>query len=103
MDNLARDAFLARQAGMSYGKWKATQPVVAIKKPTIEEADEKAFPCGFCGKMITDHNHRGRRYCDDRCANNARWKRDREKAAARRGKHEKEDGSANLSGAGGEV
>lgn len=78
MDSLARDVFLARQAGMSYGKWKATQPVT-IKKPD-EETDEKAFPCGFCGKMITDPHNRRRQYCDSSCAGSAAYRRKKERS-----------------------
>jgi hypothetical protein len=37
MDNLARNAMLAKQSGLSYGKWKAMQPIVEIKKPEIQE------------------------------------------------------------------
>ena len=46
MDKLAREAMLAREAGMTYGKWKALQP---------KEEKPKGIPdgwirCKCCGK-----------------------------------------------------
>ena len=54
MDRLARNAMLARQAGMSYGKWKAMQPVVETKKPEIPEGHIKC-ECGAFFKTRCDH------------------------------------------------
>ena len=54
MDRLARNAMLARQAGMSYGKWKALQPVVEAKKPEIPEGWIKC-ECEAVFKPRGDH------------------------------------------------
>ena len=63
MDNLARNAMLARQAGMSYGQWKAMQQPVKI---------EKAVPDGWivcenCGKAFKPKTKRPQRFCNCVC------------------------------------
>jgi hypothetical protein len=65
MDNLARDAMLADQAGMSYGKWKAMHPNTTPKK---EDVIPKGWGvCEFCGKPFKG----GRRFCDIECRTKA--------------------------------
>lgn len=66
MDRLARNAMLARQAGMSYGKWKAMQQPVKIVKPEVPEGWRKCKHCGepFPGKQ-------GKRFCSDECRREA--------------------------------
>ena len=66
MDNLARNTMLAKQAGMSYGKWKAMQPLVK-KIPVVIPDGWK--PCEFCGKPFK--RTQGRRFCDIGCRNQA--------------------------------
>lgn len=73
MDRLARNAMLARQAGMSYGKWKAMQtPVVIIKKP-------EGLVCKYCGKTFPKNKYRARAYCSDYCKYNAKVERTKKK------------------------
>lgn len=61
MDNLAMNAMLAKEAGMSYGQWKALQPVVKLEK-TIPEGWE---PCEYCGKLFK--KSKGKRFCEIGC------------------------------------
>lgn len=69
MDRLARNAMLARQAGMTYGKWKALQPVVKVEEPEIPEGCKK---CEECGTLFKARN--GKRFCNDECRNKAYWR-----------------------------
>ena len=63
MDRLAMNAMLARQAGMSYGKWKALQPVLPPEpKPTPEGWRE----CLVCGKPFKPRGG-AQKYCDLSC------------------------------------
>ena len=66
MDRLARNAMLARQAGMSYGKWKALQPIVKVEEKPIPEGWRK---CEYCGKHIK--KKQGRKFCDIYCREQA--------------------------------
>lgn len=61
MDRLARNAMLAREAGMSYGKWKALQPVVEVEK---QEPENMAI-CEWCKKPFKKRNHK--RFCNYDC------------------------------------
>lgn len=78
MDNLARNAMLAREAGMSYGKWKAMQVPVEVKKPG---PDPNTITCPECGAAFVKDSPK-RKYCSYRCQHNraARMLRHREKA-----------------------
>lgn len=80
MDKLSREVAMAREAGMSYGKWKAMQPVVA---PTPKRVG-RAVVCAYCGKEFIQYTKNQRKYCDDLCkgraANEAEKQRRREKA-----------------------
>lgn len=60
MDRLARNAMLAKQAGMSYGKWKAMQP--RVEKPAIPDGWKT---CEYCGKPYKPA--KGKRFCDVVC------------------------------------
>jgi hypothetical protein len=62
MDNLARNALLATQAGMSYGKWKALQPVVVPEKKELPEGWRL---CPGCGKEFTGRSNK--KYCSPEC------------------------------------
>lgn len=66
MDRLARNAMLAKQAGMSYGKWKAMQPLVKVEEVTVPEGWRK---CEYCGKPFKRKS--GKRFCDDVCRRKA--------------------------------
>ena len=70
MDNLARNAMLARQAGMSYGKWKALQPVVT---PDRKELPEGWRVCANCGKEFKGRSNK--KYCNPDCKYENRRKR----------------------------
>ena len=56
-DNLAREAMLAKQAGMSYGRWKATQEIVVPKRK-----NERI--CPNCGNKFVSTS---KKYCDSIC------------------------------------
>lgn len=60
MDNLDREMILCEKAGfgVSYGKWKATQP---IKTPKPKEG-----VCVICGCVIPD-GAKNKRYCSKEC------------------------------------
>ena len=62
MDNLTRDMMLAKQAGMSYGKWKAMQPVVAV-------IPEGWATCEYCGGPFKPIKKK--RFCDSTCRDKA--------------------------------
>ena len=89
MDNLARNAMLAKEANMSYGRWKAMQPIVEMKKPEIPEG---AIKCIGCGKVFVPSSPK-QKYCDVTCQKytynkNHRIKR-REQMRERRAKYGK--------------
>ena len=66
MDRLARNAMLARQAGMSYGKWKAMQQPVKVENKPVPEGWRK---CEYCGKPFKKKS--GKRFCDVYCREKA--------------------------------
>ena len=68
---------LARQAGMSYGKWKALQPVVITEARPIPEGWK---PCEYCGKPFKPKGG-GQRFCDPGCRDQAYEKRGNQKRA----------------------
>lgn len=65
MDRLARNAMLARQAGMTYGKWKALQPVA----PIVKTIPKNWVRCEECGKAFPPKNKK--RFCDVDCRRRA--------------------------------
>lgn len=66
MDNLARNAMLARQAGLSYGKWKALQPATV---PIKEAEPEGLKVCLHCEKAFSGRNNQ--KYCSLECREKA--------------------------------
>lgn len=66
MDHLARDAMMAKQSGMSYGKWKALQDPVPVKEYPIPEGWRK---CEYCGKPFK--KKKGQRFCEFYCREQA--------------------------------
>lgn len=80
MDNLARNAMLARQAGMSYGKWKSLQPIVPILKPEIPEGWKKCAGCGIA--FFTKKGNA--KYHDEACRLRAADKRKNERRKEKR-------------------
>lgn len=69
MDRLSRNAMLAKQAGMSYGKWKAMQPPVDATK-TIPDGWKA---CEYCGKPFPPKSHQ--RFCEYSCREAAQRER----------------------------
>ena len=75
MDQLTRDCIAARQAGMSYGKWKALHyvPPVEVETPKQEEQEEPEVApkevrvCRICGKPIPPEKRKDTRYCSQEC------------------------------------
>ena len=59
---------LAKQAGLSYGQWKALQPVVPIKAEKIEPPKEWKT-CPLCGTKFPEKG--GKRFCNYECQHRA--------------------------------
>lgn len=77
MNNLARDAMLAKQAGMTYGQYKAMQDPVTVKKGI----PEGWLVCAWCGKQYKPKTKRKQLYCDFVCQREAQKEKDRERKA----------------------
>lgn len=75
MDNLAKDAMLARGAGMSYGPWKALHPKTMEEREPIENGSV----CQHCGKTFFPKTNRPQKYCQFYCQNAAAILRMRER------------------------
>lgn len=71
MDNLARAAMLAKEAGMSYGRW------MALQKPKKREKKipEGWIACELCGKYFKPHTNQ--RFCDLSCRAEAYYQKTR--------------------------
>ena len=94
MDNLARNAMLAKQAGMSYGRWKAMQPVVPVEKKTGIPDGWKE--CEECRKPFKPFNGKQRFCCTD-CQKAAYAEKERElqRAYQRSYRERRKAGAAN--------
>lgn len=79
MDNLTMDMIACEKAGfgVSYGKWKATQPIREIPKVEVVCEYEKA--CEHCGKIFEVFTKRERKYCSLNCGVLARYYRKAER------------------------
>ena len=66
MDNLAKDAMKAKQAGMSYGRWKALQEPA---KPKTRKIPDGWRCCAYCGEPFKPRPHQ--KFCDIECRENA--------------------------------
>lgn len=66
LDKLTRENMQALAAGMSYGKWKAMQPVVPIEPKKPLEI-YKEFTCEICGRTIIRFDGRTQKYCGANC------------------------------------
>ena len=73
-DSLARDVMLAKQAGMSYGQWKALQPIIPIAKREIPDGWRR---CEWCGKPFKPVRG-GKRFCEASCRTEAYREKARE-------------------------
>lgn len=69
-DKLARDAAAARAAGMSYGKWRAMQPVVPVEPKKPAEI-YREHTCAYCGCKFVRYDKKAKKYCGYRCRYNA--------------------------------
>ena len=78
-DKLAQEAAAARAAGMSYGKWKSLQEPVQAKT----EIPDGWRVCQYCGKHFKPKTKRIQKYCEQACAYNANYERNREQSAER--------------------
>ena len=71
MDQLTLDCIAARKAGMTYGKWKALQPVgapVAVVEIEPEEVPKRAVrTCKNCGREVPAIMHGSVKYCSIDC------------------------------------
>lgn len=81
MDTLTRDAVAARQAGMSYGQYKAMQPRVVTERLD----PEKFGRCRKCGEVFEKVNGK-RFYCSRKCCDSYRRVRNREHMRENRNK-----------------
>lgn len=90
MDNLARDAILAKKAGLSYGQWKAMQKPVVKKEKKAKNGWKK---CKGCGKLFEPRNNK-QKYCDIVCRDAGYYAahRDEIREYARNYYHEKRKG-----------
>ena len=62
MDKLSREVAMALAASMSYGKWKAMQPIVK-PQPKIPEG---TIACPYCGELFIPRHHSSK-YCSPYC------------------------------------
>ena len=63
VDRLARNALLAKQAGMSYGRWKAMQHIVPVEKKAESQEGWKA--CEACKEPFKPFSVNQRFCCSD--------------------------------------
>ena len=66
-DKLAQDAKAAREAGMTYGKWKAMQSPVNVVPSSKRKGIKKI--CLHCGKEFYQTSAIEKKYCDENCRN----------------------------------
>lgn len=78
-DKLGQEVSKAIAAGMSYGKWKAMQPIVPVapKKPA---EGHKEYTCKHCGCTFIRYDERPAKYCGDRCRKAAEKERSKNNA-----------------------
>ena len=75
MDKLAQEAAKAKAAGMSYGRWKAMQPVKTTK--AVKKIPEGMKECPHCGRLFTPHNGK-HKFCEPYCRIEASFEKRRE-------------------------
>ena len=79
-DKLAMDAMKAKEANMSYGRWKAMQEVV-VKPKGIPEG---WLVCQYCGKAFKPKTKKPMKYCELFCQQRASDEREAKKRAERK-------------------
>lgn len=75
MDNLTMNAIQCKAAGVSYGQWKAMNPVtkaIEIDECLVEKS------CAYCGKQFKTKNKR-KVFCCEECCHNAQLAKQRER------------------------
>ena len=83
MDNLTKQAVLARRAGVSYGKWMAMNAPAEIEKKIPE-----GWPiCKYCKKPFKPRSKRQRVFCDVVCQQQEYYETHREEKLAYMRKH----------------
>ena len=88
MDNLSRDARMAKNAGMSYGQWKAMQkPKKPVKEKPVPEGYQK---CECCGKLFK--KNRSKKFCSVECREQAYLPRRNELSLERMRKYRQQKG-----------
>ena len=107
-DQLTMDCIAARQAGMSYGQWKAWKALQERKDVPVPEPDsepvviELAYEgkkCEWCSKPLPANTRR--RFCNDHCKQQSYYYRNyaeiqvREKARRDKRRMEREAERAN--------
>lgn len=80
-DKLAQDAAAALAAGMSYGKWKALQPV-AVKEEKPPKPYYDMRECAICGLEFRVGANGRKKYCSEECVREAENRARREKRGA---------------------
>ena len=82
MDNLAREMILCEKAGfgVSYGKWKATQPP---KQEPPKTREKGWLQCEYCGKLYKPKTKRPQKFCEIFCQQRANWERGKGRTAER--------------------
>lgn len=89
MDNLAKDAFMAKKNGMSYGQYMAMfKPKADPKKKPILKEGVSRHTCQQCGKEFIQYDKRRRLYCSPYCKQNASYRLKKEKEKVEHGKTE---------------
>ena len=78
MDKLSQDAAKAKASGLSYGRWKALQPV-PVKKMEVKIPDNTK-KCLYCGKAFVPHKG-NQKFCEAYCQKEAAKERVREMKA----------------------
>ena len=84
-DKLAQDAAAALAAGMTYGKWKALQPIIPIEPKTPKESFIEHV-CEHCGCKFIRHDCKRVKYCGEKCRDAAARKREKERSCSNGGK-----------------
>ena len=79
MDNLARNAMLAKQAGMSYGKWKALHPTTPPQTDTEQKIPDDWSVCQYCGKAFKPRTNRPQKFCGFYCQRQNHYTENKEK------------------------
>ena len=81
MDNLAKNAMLAREAEMSYGRWKALQYQQQKQETQPEpkgEIPEGWVPCEWCKKLFKPKT-KHQRFCESYCQQQSFYSRNHER------------------------